>query len=367
MTAPQRRPNTALLLGASLLVLLLVGGRAASDAARVGLSRCSATVIPVLFPYMVIAAFLVDSGAGEWVCRPFARPMQALFGIPGAGAGALILGAVCGFPIGAKTAASLYDRGVIDRDGLSRLLCFTSNAGLGFVVGAVGSLWSSPAFGMGLYAIQLASALLIGFCLRQPSKTPLTPPKASAPPPLALCLTGAVTSAVQALLAVCAYVILFSAILGAAGGLLDRLGSSPLRDVILRALCELTSAVTAASALDTPLVGGVLCAFAVGWSGIAVHMQVLAVTAGRGLRYRGYVCAKLAQGLLCAAATALWLTVAPPPGFSPRPAIDTFLPPPSGHAIGMDLCFLLGTLAVAGKKIAEKFRPRYGFMPKNVL
>lgn len=354
------------LLGGGMLALLLMGGESATAAVEAGLKRCTATVIPVLFPFMVISAFLVESGAGEWLGRLFERPMR-LFGLPGSGASALILGAVCGFPVGARTAAALYDRGELSRRELERLLCFASNAGVGFVVGAVGGLWSSRGFGVGLYAIQLGCALLIGLCLGKPGE-PSRPHRTPAnPPPLAACFTDAVTSSATALLAVCAYVIFFSALIGAAGRLLDRLSPSPLLDALLFAACELTSGVGMASMLASPVLGGTLCAFAVGWSGLGVHMQVMAVTAGRGLRYRRYLAAKLCHGLLCAAATAVWLGLSPPAGFAPCMAVGGWVSQPGWHEIGINLCFIGSAGWAMGAKLWGKFRERYGFSAQDVV
>jgi nucleoside recognition membrane protein YjiH len=72
-----------------------------------GLLLCVRTVIPSLFPFMVLSEWMVATGCGCLLGRLCEKPMRRLFGISGAGACALVMGLICGFPIGTKTAVSL--------------------------------------------------------------------------------------------------------------------------------------------------------------------------------------------------------------------------------------------------------------------
>ena len=113
------------LMSTFCFILILRNSDAAVEYMGRGLTLCAKTVIPSLFPFMVISELLVSSGAGEALGRLFSRMMRRIFGISGAGASALFLGSMCGFPVGAKTAVSLYDRGVISRSECQHLFTFT--------------------------------------------------------------------------------------------------------------------------------------------------------------------------------------------------------------------------------------------------
>ena len=62
-----------------------------------GLRICTASVIPTLFPFMAVSELMVRSGCGAIVGKRLEAPMRTLFGTSGAGAVAILLGAVCGF------------------------------------------------------------------------------------------------------------------------------------------------------------------------------------------------------------------------------------------------------------------------------
>lgn len=342
--APDLRHGAAICGSIFLLALILRNTEAAISFMRRGIGLCTETVIPSLFPFMVISTLLIESGTGEWAGRLFAGHVRRIFGISGASACAVLLGALCGFPIGAKSAVELYDRGAIDRAELEHLLTFCNNTSSAFVISAIGtSLWSSYRFGVGLFWIQLGCSILIGWIGRSRGRsTQLCPAPAERRSGTEI-FTRAITSSASGMLAVCAYVTFFSAVVGTLGVLLDRISTSPIIDALLFGFFELSSGVNAAAALEDPYAGAVLTAFAVGWSGLSVHFQIMSLTAGREIAYRPYLLAKGAQGLLCAAITAIWLKLAPPHDLLPCAAAETFraLPGAFGQIVCLVFCAAL--------------------------
>ncbi len=319
-------------------LLFLRSPETAAEYIRKGLHLCAETVIPSLFPFMVIAEMIVASGIGDTISRPLAGVMKRLFHLSAPSACAFVLGALCGFPVGARTAVSLYDRGDIDRNELERLLCFCNNTGVAFVISTVGTaIWSSRSFGIGLYCIQLFTALLIAFIRFR-----------NTPPPAARTVSSsrregisfpsvpqAVTSSARGMLWVCAYICFFSALVGAIGSVLNRFSFPPLISTILFSFFELSSGVSYAASAENILPGVLLTAFAVGWSGLSVHFQIMSICEGRGLSFRPYLSAKAAQGVLCTGLTALWFAVSPPPDITPSasPVLYAQLPTPGLYFI----------------------------------
>ena len=76
------------------LALILRNADAAVTYMGRGLTLCARTVIPALFPFMVLSELLVRSGAGEALGRIFSRPMRYIFGLSGAGSTAVVLGSL---------------------------------------------------------------------------------------------------------------------------------------------------------------------------------------------------------------------------------------------------------------------------------
>ncbi len=286
-------------------LLILFASDTAIEYMKKGLVLCSATVIPSLFPFMVISELIVSSGIGVRMSKIFARPMRALFGVSEAGAAAYLLGAVCGFPIGAKTAASMYDRGVMSKSEFERLLTFCNNPGSAFVISAVGvSLFGNKLVGMIIYACIILSSVIVGFFgkLLWGSKNG---ERTSCPVVISneLCvkeITNAVQCSAMSMLTVCAYVVFFSAFVGCIGALLACFALPQELFACIFGFFELSSGVGAAADTDIRFLAIILCALFCGWSGLSVHFQIMSVCSGRNISFKPYFIAKAAQGIICA-------------------------------------------------------------------
>ena len=230
------------------LLLILRNSDTAITYMSQGLSLCAKTVIPSLFPFMVLSEILVQSGGGEILGKICYRPCRWLFGISGAGVCALLMGLVCGFRVGAKTAASLYRRGLLSPQEFEKLLCFCNIPSSAFLINAVGvSLFASRRFGLLLYGICLLGALMTALLLRLffPVREEHHSPDAPVPATdlNVHVFTHAVTSGAGAMLNVCAYVIFFSALVGTLGHLLSGMGIGREMSALLFGLFELSGGV----------------------------------------------------------------------------------------------------------------------------
>lgn len=285
-----------LLLGA--MAALLVWSGPVRQAVQEGLALCGRSVIPSLFPFFVAASLLVSLGFAQWLGDLLEGFMRPLFGIGGNGASALVLGLVGGYPVGARTAAELYRQGLCTRTEAERLLGFCNNCSPAFVVGILGQgIFGDSRAGVWLYLIHVLSALLTGLVLRQGSRqSEKAPPRAhlpaSQPKPFAEALVSAVQAGLQAMLGVCAFVVLFMV------ALLPLRSLPGLPGDVLVGAAELFNG---AQRLTPDRTGFVLAAGLLGWGGLSVHCQTLSVLAGSGLSARTYWLGKAAQGGISAA------------------------------------------------------------------
>lgn len=300
----KNKRNTATFFGMIvlfLILLLLKNPSVAAECVMHGLSLCAKSIIPALFPFMVLSEILIACGFGELFGKHLGGPISALFGISRESSAALFLGFLCGFPVGARMALALYDTGRIDRTECERLLGFSNLPSIAFLVSAVGvSLYRSRSFGILLWLAALASACLVGILTRKKGASRSDAPIAIAPPVRFSVFPSAIANATSAMLSICAYILFFEAVLGCLSNVLPSLAIPEPLLALIYGFFELTSGVRAAASISNPLAAAIFGALTVGWSGLSIHCQLLTLCDGRGLSYRFYFRARLAEALICA-------------------------------------------------------------------
>ncbi len=290
------------------LLLILKNTQIAMEYIHQGLRLCAKTVIPSLFPFMVISEIMVSSGIGATLLRPLSFIFERVFRLPSVGCCAVILGMFCGFPVGARCAINALSTGELTPEEAERVLLFSTNPSSAFLINAVGvSLWGNRAFGVLLYLSVLLSELAVGIVFSHlPRKKGIEQAYAvdsikqiQKKGSVGKLFTDAVAASLSAILLVCAYVVFFSALGGTVNLLLEHFRAPALVKAIVFGCLELSGGVSTAAALPGTVMSAMLCAFAAGWCGISVHCQLLSICSGRGIRLRSYLLAKIAQGLLC--------------------------------------------------------------------
>lgn len=284
-----------LALGA-LLLWLLADAIAVRSAVEQALELCAQSVIPALFPFLVVTSALLSLGLGELAAPWLAGLMEPLFRVPGAGSAALVLGLVGGYPIGAATAGRLYQEGAVSRQEGERLLTFCNNSNPVFLISVLGvGVFGSVRTGIWLWLIHVLSALLTGLAFRGHGETagrrPLTRPAAFRAVSLPMALVEAVESSLRGMLSVCAFVTFFYVLARPLAALGGRTGAALVGLVELFSLTPLLTADTW---------GFVLAAGMAGWGGFSVLCQTAAVLEGSGLSARYCLRGKAVQGLLSA-------------------------------------------------------------------
>ncbi len=297
MTAKKAAP--ILFIGTLLLLfLLLFKGDGLLEAGRSAALLTANAILPSLFPFLVLSRLL--SATAESIPLPGGKVFRQVFGLPEEGLVAFLLGALCGFPIGVKISAELYQEGRITREEATRLSCLSANTGPAFaVVGVGGALFGDTALGWRLYAVQLLSAVLLGILTRKAADTEERgrPPSQGRIPPL----SDILYSSSLTMLGIAGTVIFFSTL----SSLLTR-GLSPLASALLTAPLEVGSAAAAAARLPLAL-GAPLAAFSLSFSGASVLLQSASLLTAAGLPTGPLVRRKLLGGAIAAVMTAVAL------------------------------------------------------------
>lgn len=287
----------AVICSLGTLAALIFSSAAVLDSCKAALKLCAELIIPSLFPFFVVSIILNRLGLPGFIARASAPAARLLFGVSGAGSSALIMGLMGGYPLGAAYIADMHESGAIDTDEAEQLLGFCNNSGPAFIIGAVGAgVFSSAKVGIFLYLVHISAAILTGIILKSRRVTSsAAKPAAPSPLPFSLALPEAVKQAVTAIINVCGFVVCFSVFVGlldAHGVFSVLVGFISARTgfelhwvrALLMGILELGSGVGAMRGLYALPINLALAAFILGWGGLSVHFQTLALLAGSNIK-----------------------------------------------------------------------------------
>lgn len=316
----------AVACAAALLLLLVLRPQRYAAACAEGIALWAKVVLPALFPFLVLTAWIARSGMADGLGRKLS-PLLRRCGLPAASAGAFLLSIVSGYPVGSRVVADLQRRGEIGRADAERLSILCSTSGPMFILGSVGSAM----FGGGKAGAVLLTAHLFGVlavalpvllfrnrsAAAEPSPSPaaqrsaaraIRAPQARAPSDT---LGETVREAVLSVLCVGGFIALANVALCAAEDLLllaplralaelclCPFGAQACAEGIVYGLIEATRGCAALAAADAA--GLPFAAFAITFGGASILAQQLAFLRPVGVRAGRFIAVKAAQG--CAAA-----------------------------------------------------------------
>ncbi len=308
--------------------ILLLYPVPAIEAVREAMRLCWDTIIPSLFPFLVISSLLTDLLPQRTLHRYLSPLTQPLFHLSGSSAAVLVLGFTGGYPVGVRTTTALYRNGSLRRSEAEHLLAFSNNSGPGFLLGVVGiGVFESTAVGLWLYVIHVVSALLVGFFFRfhknnaPISSTPIQYQKDSKN--FTNMFTEAITTSFFAILNICAFVFFFMIVLRMLSftGILHLFSSflafllapfgmtEHLATALIAGILELSTGSSCLHGIAFTPGTVALASFLLGWGGFSVHCQSLTFILETDLSCKPYFIGKLLQGLFSCALSFLLFTI----------------------------------------------------------
>lgn len=280
-----------------MLLCAVVFPAEAAESIMSSLSLAVRRVVPSLFVFSALAALFARIGLFTRAGR-----LGRLFGLSPACTAVALCGLLCGFPTSAVCAHALWESGEADAGEMRAVLPFCSNAGMAFVVGAVGGgMLGSRRAGYMLFLMQtvLSIVFILLFC-RSKSAAAVLPVRAKKES-LSHALVASVSAAGGAMLAVCAFIAFF----GAAADMICLVFPSvpPLLRAVICSFFEISRgcAEFSGAAELSPLLRYVGVAFALGFSGVSVACQISERAGEISLSVLPYLAKKLIFGLAMAA------------------------------------------------------------------
>lgn len=277
----------------ALMVMLLRHNGVVGEAVRQGLLLCGRSVIPSLFPFLTAVSLAVECGLFT-LLRRLRLPV---------GGAVFLVGAVGGYPLGARTVGELYRVGSLSRPQAERLLTFCNNSGPAFILSIVGrGIFGSQKIGWILYGLHLVAALIAGGLLGgfgenrrrgkdraiQAVNVPITAVNVPFSPAV---FVSVLRNSALSMLDICSFVVFFLTLTT----LFRQLW--PAVPPALFGVLELTVGVTS---LDHTAASFCAGAALLGWGGVSVHCQTAAVLEETGISLKRYLLAKALQSVVSA-------------------------------------------------------------------
>lgn len=267
---------------AGMLVLIL-DGKTALAGARSGIELCLMTVIPALFPFIVLSVLLSGALLGASILP--LRPVGKILKMPAGTESLLLCAFLGGYPSGAVAVSEAFRAGSLSKDTAERLLSFCNNVGPAFLFGMTLSLFPDAGAAWLLWGIHILSALAVGILIPGKEYSPVKLKKGGSS-------IGVIKKAITVMATVCAWVILFRIIIT----FLDRwilwLFPPEVRVAVIGVL-ELSNGCCSLTLVNDVRVRLILCSGMLALGGLCVTMQT--VSSVRGLKMNQYYLGKILQ------------------------------------------------------------------------
>lgn len=263
---------------------------------RHGLLISVNVIIPSVLPFLLLGDFCARFIHFECAAI-FRRIFEKLFRINGAALPVFICGILCGFPVGAQLAITMYKNGKISENECERLISFANNASPGYVICAVGlGMRDSLLDGFLLYTSMVTSSVITGILIGiNKDKSNISN--------FIMWQKYSFIESVKSSSIVCLQISAFVSVFSVAVGLMDKMIGSIIVKAAVIPLLEIGNAAAYLSDLCIfpPGVSLALTAFAISFSGLCVCAQTLSLIDNESdISFRKYIPYKLIQGFISA-------------------------------------------------------------------
>lgn len=280
--------------------------------ALLGLNLWFQKMVPALLPFMILSGVMVRLHLTEKISMVIYPLVSPLWRVRKNVVYCMMLGFLCGFPMGARVTADLYERKGLSAREAEYLLAFCNNIGpvyfCSFVLPLLGRKLMAP-YLFGMYGIPLLYGLLLRYTLFRDLDLPEGSTAGASAQELCCCeapaglfgaLDDAIAASVKSILSLGGYMILFN--------LMNVLPRILLRrePAVIAPLLEITGGLS--------MLGGRLPLYsllALSFGGLSCMAQTYSCIGETGLSLSSYVNHKIVLTLLTALFYLGWFLLAP--------------------------------------------------------
>lgn len=252
--------------------ILILDSATALNGVKDGIQICLRTVIPSLFPFLVLCGLLTGT-SGSWEIKPL-EILCRICKFPPHTSDLLLSGMLGGYPIGARSVSQAYTKGQLTKQQAQRILPLCNNCGPAFLFGMVSQTLEDPWSCWILWGILILSVIstaqLLPSCERTETRY--------IGDDVSITFVQALENGLRSMISICGWVIIFKMAIN----FLDKwiLWTLPptLKIVIIGGM-ELSNGCISLLQIDNERTRFILCAGMLAFGGLSVTMQTWSVIA----------------------------------------------------------------------------------------
>lgn len=270
----------------TFMVLLLTMPEITNDGAVAGINLCLYSVVPALLPYLLITNYLLSSNLYDKICSIFEPVVGKILRISKYGSFVVVLGLLCGYPMGAKLLGELVSANKIPNKEACYLITFCNNCSISFIINYIFFNCLNTQVDLKILLLLIYLPIFLTAIINRLFIKNITYEQCSKVP---ININNPILNSIKTITMLCSYVFIFTIIAYFIKHLI------PLEDIILYPLIsfiEMTSGTALLSSINMPHILLFVCA-AVLWGGLSTIFQTFALIPNYLKKY--YILGKVQQ------------------------------------------------------------------------
>lgn len=149
----------------SIILLILFYSKTCFEITKVSLDLFIYNVFPAIFPFILLTEFLIQSNLIHYLSVGIDNVVCKMFKLSNNSIPVILIGNLFGYPNSIKYATHLFENGQISKSDYTKLLSFTNNPSIIYILSSIGlSMFHSIKIGVLFFASSILSSIVIGVC-----------------------------------------------------------------------------------------------------------------------------------------------------------------------------------------------------------
>ncbi|MEG0872438.1 MAG: hypothetical protein RSG48_00525 [Clostridia bacterium] len=304
----------------TILALLLILSKENFDSVKSSIAIFLSSVVPSLFPFIFFTEFVLNLKIINTISSYFGKVISKIFCITKNATPAIIIGFLCGFPMGAKTVAILYENNKISKIEAEKLLQFVNNCNPAFLISTIGiGVFYNIKIGIILAISHYLSAIIFCFLYSNNLLNTIILKKQSNSKSLSKTLVNldkkiakhtqkigvfeniriSIANTFKNLGIILGFIIIFNLLFNVIELLLQKLNIDKKIISILSGIFEITNGSNNIYNTNITITIKIcIISFIVGFSGICILCQIYSTVYKHGFSFKKIILSKFIQGIL---------------------------------------------------------------------